>query len=154
RGTAMPNLHRIMDRPAAKLSALLCSAGLAATVALLQAPRLASAQVPPAVEADLLLAGGQVAGGSGGPWRQATVAVKGDTIVYGGNAPVKAKKTISAAGMVVSPGFIDMHQHSEFGLSMDGRGLSMVTQGVTTGLLGEHLSAGPVLGPAVDDPMM
>src|SRR5438445_13793979 len=47
-----------------------------------------------------------------------------------------------------------MHSHSEFGLSLDGRGLSKVTQGVTTEVLGEHLSAGPVLGPAVDDPMM
>src|SRR6202000_1304003 len=61
---------------------------------------------------------------------------------------------IDAMGMVVSPGFIDMHSHSEFGLSFDGRGLSKVTQGVTTEVLGEHLSAGPVLGPAVDDPMM
>ncbi len=47
-----------------------------------------------------------------------------------------------------------MHSHSEFGLSFDGRGLSKVTQGITTEVLGEHLSAGPVLGPAVDDPMM
>jgi len=67
---------------------------------------------------------------------------------------VKARRTIDAKGMAVSPGFIDMHEHSEFGLSLDGRGLSMITQGVTTGVLGEHLSAGPVLGPAVDDPMM
>ena len=54
----------------------------------------------------------------------------------------------------MTPGFFDMHAHSEFGLSLDGRALSKVTQGVTTEVLGEHLSAGPVLGPAVDDPMM
>ena len=47
-----------------------------------------------------------------------------------------------------------MHAHSEFGLSLDGRGLSKITQGVTTEVLGEHLSMGPVIGPAVDDPMM
>ena len=68
--------------------------------------------------------------------------------------PVKAKRVIDATGKVVSPGFIDMHSHSEFGLSLDGRGLSKITQGVTTEVMGEHLSAGPVLGPAVDDPMM
>src|ERR1051325_4976287 len=108
----------------------------------------------PAGDVDLLIANGKVIDGSGSPWRQANVAIKGDTIVYVGNAPVKAKKTINAAGQAVTPGFIDMHAHSEFGLSLDGRGLSMVTQGVTTNVLGEHLSAGPVLGPAVDDPMM
>jgi N-acyl-D-aspartate/D-glutamate deacylase len=112
------------------------------------------AQSPPDGEADLLIANGKVIDGSGSPWRQANVAIKGDTIVYVGNAPVKAKKTVNAAGQAVTPGFIDMHAHSEFGLSLDGRGLSMVTQGVTTEVLGEHLSAGPVLGPAVDDPMM
>jgi len=112
------------------------------------------AQSPPDGEADLLIANGKVIDGSGSPWRQANVAIKGDTIVYVGNAPVKAKKTVNVAGQAVTPGFIDMHAHSEFGLSLDGRGLSMVTQGVTTEVLGEHLSAGPVLGPAVDDPMM
>src|SRR6185437_11173798 len=150
----MPDLRAIMGRPTGRISALLCSAGFAAALALTEMPHSASAQVPPAAEADLLIVGGKVVDGSGGPWRQANVAVKDDTIVYVGNAPVKAKKTINAAGMVVSPGFIDMHEHSEFGLSFDGRGLSKVTQGVTTEVMGEHLSAGPVLGPAVDDPMM
>jgi len=120
---------------------------------MLAAPKLA-AQSPPAEEADLLITNGKIIDGSGGPWRQGNVAIKDDTIVYVGNAPVKAKKTIDVHGQAVTPGFIDMHAHSEFGLSLDGRGLSMVTQGVTTNVLGEHLSAGPVLGPAVDDPMM
>src|SRR3954468_17428456 len=105
-------------------------------------------------EVDLLIKGGQVIDGSGGPRMQADVAITGDKIVYVGRAPMKAKKVIDAAGQVVTPGFIDMHSHSEFGLAFDGRGLSKVTQGITTELMGEHLSAGPVLGPAVDDPMM
>jgi N-acyl-D-aspartate/D-glutamate deacylase len=150
----MPNQRKILERPAARLSLFLGSACLLASLAVMGARHSAIAQSPPSGEADLLIAGGRVVDGSGGPWRQANVAIKDDTIVYVGNAPVRAKKTINAAGMVVSPGFIDMHEHSEFGLSFDGRGLSMVTQGVTTGVLGEHLSAGPVLGPAVDDPMM
>src|SRR5215469_4104495 len=136
-----------------KLNVLLTSAALLAVLAVDQLPG-AFAQSPPAGEADLLIVHGKVVDGAGGPWRQANVAVTGDTITYVGNAPVKAKRTIDAAGKVVSPGFIDMHSHSEFGLSFDGRGLSMITQGVTTEVLGEHLSAGPVLGPAVDDPMM
>jgi N-acyl-D-amino-acid deacylase len=105
-------------------------------------------------EADILIKGGEVVDGTGGPWMRADVAIKGDKIIYVGRAPVKARRVIDAAGKVISPGFIDMHTHSEFGLAFDGRGLSKVTQGVTTEVLGEHLSAGPVLGPAVDDPMM
>jgi N-acyl-D-amino-acid deacylase len=127
-------------------------AGLLALLAPATTPLFA--QSPPTAEADLLIANGKIIDGSGAPWRQGNVAIRGDTIVYVGNAPVRAKKIINAKGLVVSPGFIDMHAHSEFGLSLDGRGLSMITQGVTTEVLGEHLSAGPVLGPAVDDPMM
>jgi N-acyl-D-aspartate/D-glutamate deacylase len=112
------------------------------------------AQSPPTVQADILIKNGQVVDGTGGPRMQEDVAITGDRIVYVGRAPVKAKKVIDATGQVVAPGFIDMHSHSEFGLAFDGRGLSKVTQGITTELMGEHLSAGPVLGPAVDDPMM
>ncbi len=114
----------------------------------------AFAQSPPVGEVDVLIHGGRVVDGTGSPWAQGDVAIQGDRIVYVGRAPVKAKRVIDATGKVVSPGFIDMHTHSEFGLALDGHGLSKVTQGVTTEVLGEHLSAGPVLGPAVDDPMM
>jgi len=112
------------------------------------------AQSPPTEEADVLIQGGHVIDGTGSPRVLANVAIKGDRIVYVGRAPVRAKRTIDATGKVVTPGFFDMHSHSEFGLSFDGRGLSKVTQGITTEVMGEHLSAGPVLGPAVDDPMM
>ena len=112
------------------------------------------AQSPPQDVADVLIQGGHVIDGTGSPRVLANVAIQGGRIIYVGRAPVKAKQTIDATGKVVTPGFFDMHSHSEFGLSFDGRGLSKVTQGITTEVLGEHLSAGPVLGPAVDDPMM
>ncbi len=112
------------------------------------------AQVPPANQVDILIKNGHVIDGTGSPWFQADVAITGDKIVYVGRAPVKATRIIDAGGKVISPGFIDMHAHSEFGLSLDGRGLSKITQGITTEVMGEHLSAGPVLGHAVDDPMM
>ena len=112
------------------------------------------AQSPLPAQVDILIKNGHVVDGTGGPWFQADVAITGDKIVYVGRAPVKAKRVIDAGGKVVSPGFIDMHAHSEFGLSLDGRALSKITQGITTEVMGEHLSAGPVLGPAVDDPMM
>jgi N-acyl-D-amino-acid deacylase len=126
----------------------------ALTLLLLAGAARVDAQTPPAGEADILIQNGHVVDGTGGPWMQENVAIKGDKIVYVGRAPVKAKKVIDATGKIVSPGFIDMHSHSEFGLAMDGRALSKITQGITTEVMGEHLSAGPVLGPAVDDPMM
>ncbi len=135
-----------------KNRAIMTAAGLLALLVPAASPLVA--QSPPAAEADLLIANGKIIDGSGGPWRQGNIAITGDTIVYVGNAPVRAKRVIDAKAMAVTPGFIDMHAHSEFGLSLDGRGLGKITQGVTTEVLGEHLSAGPVLGPAVDDPMM
>ncbi len=111
-----------------------------------------TAQVPE--EIDLLIRGGRILDGSGSPWIQADLAIRGDTIVAVGRGSVESRRIIDASGMVVSPGFIDMHAHSEYGLIVDPRGLSKVTQGVTTEVIGEHLSAGPVKGKAEDDPMM
>ena len=105
-------------------------------------------------EVDLLIRGGRIVDGTGSPWIQADIAIRGDTIVAVGRGSVEPRRIIDASGMVVSPGFIDMHAHSEYGLIVDPRGLSKVTQGVTTEVIGEHLSAGPVKGKAEDDPMM
>lgn len=104
--------------------------------------------------ADLLIRGARIVDGAGGPWFRANLAVAGDTILLVGPEEPDAAKRIEAAGLVLAPGFVDMHAHSEYGLVVDPRALSKVAQGVTTEVLGEHLSAGPVLGPAVDDPMM
>ena len=104
--------------------------------------------------ADLLIRGARIVDGAGGPWFRANLAVSGDRILGIGPGEPDAAEVLDAAGMVLAPGFIDMHAHSEYGLVVDPRALSKVAQGVTTEVLGEHLSAGPVLGPAVDDPMM
>ena len=103
---------------------------------------------------DLLIADVRIVDGTGSPWYRGQVAVHGDSIVSVGNAAPEAARRIEADRLVVAPGFIDMHAHSEYGLLVDPRALGKVAQGVTTEVLGEHLSAGPVLGPAVDDPMM
>src|SRR6185295_15523150 len=106
--------------------------GRAAVMALLLLAGVASSEAQPAGQVDLLIKNGHVVDGMGGPWFQGDVAITGDRIVYVGRSPVKAKRVIDAAGKVVSPGFIDMHSHSEFGLSLDGRALSKITQGITT----------------------
>src|SRR3989475_6473024 len=57
-----------------------------------------------------------------------------------------AKRVIDAAGLVVAPGFIDMHSHSDWVLLEDGNAQSKVRQGVTTEVIGESTSAGPFKG--------
>jgi N-acyl-D-aspartate/D-glutamate deacylase len=96
---------------------------------------------------DLLLRNGRVVDGSGNPWFHADVAVRGERIVaVGRGLEGKAKRDINVAGLVVAPGFIDMHSHSDFLLLEDGAAQSKIRQGVTTEVLGEGASAGPFQG--------
>jgi N-acyl-D-amino-acid deacylase len=96
---------------------------------------------------DLVIRNGKVVDGTGNPWFRADVAVRGGRIVAVGRvAPGKAKREIDARGLVVAPGFIDMHSHSDYVLLRDGRAQSKVRQGVTTEVLGEGTSGGPYLG--------
>jgi N-acyl-D-aspartate/D-glutamate deacylase len=96
---------------------------------------------------DLLIRNGKVIDGSGNPWFYGDVAVRKGRIAAVGRLPgAKAKRTIDARGLVVAPGFIDMHSHSDFLLLQDGAAQSKVRQGVTTEVLGEGTSAGPYQG--------
>ncbi len=108
---------------------------------------LAAAACAPA-RYDLLIRGGTVVDGTGAPGFEGDVAVKGDRIVRVARGPIaeSAARVVDAKGLVVAPGFIDMHSHSDFLLLEDGRAQSKIRQGVTTEVLGEDSSAGPVKG--------
>ena len=56
----------------------------------------------------------------------------------------EARRRIDAAGLTVAPGFIDIHNHSDYTILLDPKAESMIRQGVTTMVLGESRSAGPV----------
>ncbi len=101
---------------------------------------------PPAAEYDLVVRNGRVVDGTGNPWVAADVAVRGDKIVAVGKVGGTAKRTIDAKELVVAPGFIDIHAHSDETLLEDGRAESKVRQGVTTDVLGEGPSAAPRVG--------
>src|SRR5687767_5210583 len=87
---------------------------------------------------DLLIRGGRIVDGSGNPWFAGDVAVRdGRIVAVGLIAEPEAKQTIDASGLVVAPGFIDMHSHSDLLLLEDGHAQSKIRQGVTTDVLGE-----------------
>jgi N-acyl-D-amino-acid deacylase len=95
---------------------------------------------------DLLITGGRVVDGSAAPWFAADVAiVDGRIVAIGQLASAEAGARIDATGLVVAPGFIDFHAHSDVTLLADPRGESAVRQGITTQVVGNcGLSAAPV----------
>jgi len=101
---------------------------------------------------DLLIVDGHIVDGSGSPWFKGSVAVKDGKIADVGRlVNVTARHVIDAQRLVVAPGFIDLHSHSDFTLLVDGNAQSKIRQGVTTEILGEDSSAGPVLGPVAPE---
>jgi len=96
-------------------------------------------------EFDAIIRNGTVYDGSGGEGRQADVALRGDRIAGVGNfKSATAKVTIDARGLAVAPGFINMLSWSTESLIADGRSQSEIRQGVTTEIMGEGESMGPV----------
>jgi len=94
---------------------------------------------------DVIIKGGVVYDGSGGEGRKADVAIKGDRIAAVGNLnDDRATKVVDATGLAVAPGFINMLSWSNESLIQDGRSQSEIRQGVTSEIMGEGESMGPV----------
>ena len=99
-------------------------------------------------EFNLIVRGGTVLDGSGADGVRADVAVSGGKIAKIGDlSGYRAERVIDATGLVVAPGFIDMHNHSDQTLLAEPENESMIRQGVTTMVLGEGGSAGPTRDP-------
>src|SRR5882724_11685335 len=94
---------------------------------------------------DVIIKGGTVYDGTGGEGHVADVAIRGDRLVGVGDfASAVPKKTIDARGLAVAPGFINMLSWSNESLIQDGRSQSEIRQGVTTEIMGEGESMGPL----------
>jgi N-acyl-D-amino-acid deacylase len=99
----------------------------------------------PAGPFEVLIRGGTVYDGSGADSVRADVAIRGDRIIgLGDFAKEKAATVIDAGGLAVAPGFINMLSWSTESLLADGRSQSEIRQGVTTEVMGEGWSMGPL----------
>jgi len=108
---------------------------------------LAAALAVAGQDFDVLIVGGRVVDGTGNPWFFADVGLRGGRIAEVGKLGRRpARRTVDASGLVVAPGFIDIHNHSDFTILEDGDAQSMVRQGVTSMILGEGGSAAPLGG--------
>jgi N-acyl-D-amino-acid deacylase len=138
-----------MTRIGSLRGALPFAALLGASCAQVTVPVQPLAPAPPAAAAtpayDLLIRGGTVYDGSGGAPFVGDVGVRGDRIVYvGPSAPATATSMVEAAGMAVSPGFINMLSWATESLLVDPRAQSDIRQGVTLEVMGEGWSMGPL----------
>jgi len=87
-------------------------------------------------EFDSVIRGGNVADGLGGPLREADVAVKGGKVAAVGKVAGKGSEEIDAKGLLVTPGFVDIHTHYDGQATWDARMQPSSWHGVTTAVMG------------------
>ena len=101
---------------------------------------------------DIIIRGGMIADGTGGRLFRGDVAVcDGKITRIGDLTGEQAKETLDASGLIVAPGFIDSHAHSDTCFARDGSCASKLYQGVTTEISGQcGLSPFPALADRLD----
>lgn len=103
------------------------------------APALSGCAGDAAVAADVLLRGGSVLDGTGTEAFTADVAVTGDRVSFLGDAAaagIQARDTLDVTGLLVTPGFVDMHSHAELDEDYGRPGHAFLHQGITSVALG------------------
>ena len=93
---------------------------------------------------DLVIRGGALYDGSGGPAVRGDLAIDGDRITAVGRVAEHGRRELDATGLAVAPGFINMLSWAIDSLFADGRSQSDIRQGVTLEIFGEGWSLGPL----------
>ena len=117
-----------------------------ALVILIALSAAACSSTPPQATApsfDVLITNAQIVDGSGSAPTKGSIAIAAGKIAAVGDVTGTATRTIDAKGRTVSPGFIDLHSHSDMPFITDGNGQSKIRQGVTTEVIGESGSVAP-----------
>ena len=102
--------------------------------------------------ASTVIINAQVSDGTGAPLRKANVRITDDRIAAIGDfRPGRADRVIDAKGLVLAPGFIDIHNHSTEGLKSDPLATTQIAQGITTVLLGADGDSPWPIGPWLEE---
>ncbi len=97
-------------------------------------PTIAFSQEP---ACDILITKGKIIDGTGNSWYYGSIAVKdGKILKIGRDINMAAKRTIDAKGLIVAPGFIDVHTHLEGDEKSDPNATNFILDGVTTCVTG------------------
>lgn len=110
----------------------------------------AQSQAPIANSCDLLITNGKIIDGTGNNWYYGSMAIKdGKILKIGRGINLSATKTIDARGLIIAPGFIDVHTHLEGDEGADPNATSFIMDGVTTCVTGNcgssHVDMGKYL---------
>ena len=96
----------------------------------------------------LVILNAQLADGTGAPLRKANLRISGTRITRIGNfKPNKSDEVFDAKGLVLAPGFIDIHNHSTKGLDTDPLAETQIAQGITSLVVGADGDSPWPIGP-------
>ena len=104
-------------------------------------------------EFDIVIHGGRLIDGTGNPWFYGDVGdqKRQDRERSARSVRKPGQRAISAKGYVVTPGYIDMHTHSDQPIIADGNAESKVRQGVTLDIIGESQTVAPLEGAILEE---
>jgi N-acyl-D-amino-acid deacylase len=100
-------------------------------------PSAAQVTNPPQADFDLVILGGRILDGTGNPWFEGDVGISNGKIVEIGKIdPSRGREKIDAKGLIVAPGFIDVHTHLEGAIEQVPDAENLIMMGVTTAVTG------------------